>query len=64
MTADLRYLEGIIELHPDRPDVPPSEVVDKLKTACNRCKFLAETSSQHESSRPMYHFVCKKSDFE
>ena len=63
-TTNLNYLEGIVELHPNKLDVPPSEVVDNLETACSQCKFLAETSSQHESSRPMYHFVLKKSDFE
>lgn len=64
MTTNLNYLEGIVELHPDKLDVPPSDVVDELETACSQCEFLAETSSQHESSRPMYHFVRKKRDFE
>ena len=64
MTTNLNYLEGIVELHPDKLDVPPSEVVDELETACSQCEFLAETLPQCEFSRPMYHFVRKKSDFE
>jgi len=64
MTADLEYLEGIIELHPDKLDVLPSDVVNDLNAVCSRCEFLAETSSQHEFSRPMYHFVRKKRDLE
>lgn len=64
MTTDLKYLEGVVELHPDKLDVPPSEVVDRLETVCDQVEFLAETSPQYEFSRPMYHFVWKKSGLE
>jgi FkbM family methyltransferase len=64
MTTDLEYLEGIVELHPDKLDVPPSEVIDCFETGCDQVEFLAETSPQHESSRPMYYFLWKMSDLE
>lgn len=64
MTADLEYLEGVVELHPDKLDVPPSEVIDRLETVCDQVEFIAETSPQHEYSRPMYHFVWKKGGLE
>lgn len=60
MTTNIEYLEGIVELHPDKLDVPPSKVIDRLGDICDQVEFLAETSPQHESSRPMYHFCLKK----
>lgn len=60
LATDLEYLEGVVELHPDKLDVSPSEVVERLKAKCDQFKFLAETSPQHEFSRPMYRFLRKR----
>lgn len=60
LATDLEYLEGIVELHPDKLDVSPSEVIEHLKAECDQFEFLTETSPHHEFSRPMYRFLRKK----
>lgn len=58
-TTNIQYLEGVVEIHPDKLDIPASQVVEQLKQASNQFEFLADTSPQHSVERPMYHFVMR-----
>jgi hypothetical protein len=55
-TTDISYIEGIVELHPDKLDVSQSDVVGLLSQECNRYEFIAETTPDYKHSRPMYYF--------
>lgn len=54
--SNISYLEGIVELHPDKLDVPKSDVVDLLSQECNQCEFVTETTPDYKYDRPMYYF--------
>jgi FkbM family methyltransferase len=55
-TTNLSYIEGIVELHPDKLNVSKSDVVDLLSRECDQCEFVVETTPDYEHSRPMYYF--------
>jgi FkbM family methyltransferase len=54
--SSLSYIEGVVELHPDKLDVAKSDVVDLISRECNRYEFVAETAPDYKHSRPMYYF--------
>lgn len=60
LTTDLEYLEGLVEIHPDKLEIPASQVVEQLESESKQFEFVAETSPQHNVGRPMYHFILKK----
>lgn len=55
-TSNISYLEGIVELHPDKLDVPKSDIVDLLSQECNQYEFVTETTPDYKYDRPMYYF--------
>lgn len=50
LTSNISYLEGIVEIHPDKIDIPKEDFVKKIKSECDVFGFVCETS-------PGYKFV-------
>lgn len=67
MAVSGTYVEAIVEIHPEKLDVPVSEVLALLKDNCDEMEFLGDTSPDHprtksiegQYNRPMYHIVVK-----
>jgi len=55
-TSNLSYLEGIVELHPDKLEVPISDIVELLSRECHQYRLVAETAPDYKYDRPMYYF--------
>jgi hypothetical protein len=57
LVADLSYLEGAVEFHPDKTATPVTDAIESFQESFDEFEFVGETSPQHEYSRPVYRFV-------
>jgi len=55
-TENIEYIEGVVEFHPDKLEVEPDKICELLTINGYNVDFIAETSPNHESDRPMYRF--------
>lgn len=58
-SSELSYLEGIVELHPDKLDVSKSDVIDLLSEKSSHYRFVAESTPRYKHDRPIYYFDYK-----
>jgi FkbM family methyltransferase len=58
-STNIPYIEGIVELHPDKLDVPMSKIVGLLTNNADEYEFITETAPDYEYDRPMYYFLRK-----
>lgn len=56
LSSNLSFLEGIVELHPDKLDMDRSDAVDFLSSEFNNFDFVTETTPDYEYNRPIYYF--------
>jgi FkbM family methyltransferase len=54
--TDLPYLEGIVEIHPDKMSANPSKLIKLLEKECSECSYIAESSPEYKYDRPIYYF--------
>jgi FkbM family methyltransferase len=62
--APIPYLEGIVELHPDKMRTSPDELVARLEQHCDRVEIITDSSPDHPEAdaidfrhnRPIYYF--------
>lgn len=55
--SDIGYLEGVVELHPDKMPTTEDEFVSELSNQCEGYECLGDTSQEQNVTRPMYKFT-------